>query len=91
MTFWPIREEPKYISGYKKLQKTGRIDRVDQTVERLRSEDNPRVIGEYKASLGFYGINVDSQIRIAYDIIKDEILLLDLIDVGDHKRVYGYD
>lgn len=91
MTWWPIREEPQYVQGYKKLQKSGRIDRVDRMVERLRSEDNPRAIGEYKAGLGFYGVDVDSQLRIGYDIIKDEILLLDLIDVGDHKRVYHHD
>jgi addiction module RelE/StbE family toxin len=90
-TKWQIRETDQVLRQFKKLGDQQR-KRYREAIKTLASSDDPRKLGTFKRGKKYaaYYYELGRSFRIVYQVINEEMIIL-LLDVGDHKEVYGKD
>ena len=92
----PEQDEPSYTLKFTSaaLQKLEKLDlnirrRVFSDIEKLRENPRPHGVGKLKTKEGLYRIRVGpgKNYRVIYQI-RDDILLVLVVKVGDRKDVY---
>ena len=89
MPEWKIEEPPNIRKIFKRLGSEER-KQYQSAIRTLATSDNPRVHGQYKKMLGCYSYRLTDSFRISYDIDFSEHKI-DILGIGDHKRIYGRD
>ena len=89
MSKWKIRKKPIFLRQYKNIGYERRV-LADKAIAELVDSDNPAVLGEYKRHIRAHSYEIGRADRLLYSLDYDrrEITLL---QVGDHKTVYGRD
>ena len=88
---WLIKETDRVARQFKKLGEPER-KRFREAVKILSDSKDPRKLGTFKrgAKHTAYYYELGRSFRLAYQIIDKEVTIL-LLDIGDHKEIYGKD
>lgn len=88
---WQIRETDQVLRQFKKLGEKQK-KQYREAIKTLASSDDPRKLGTFKRGKKYsaYYYELGRSFRLVYQVINDEMVIL-LLDVGDHKEVYGKD
>jgi mRNA-degrading endonuclease RelE of RelBE toxin-antitoxin system len=88
---WRVKEPPDILRilrrvGYQRQKK------YLQLLEKFKTNPNPRKLGRFKkgAKLGCYVAELDASFRVSYNIYYDQ-RIIEILDVDDHKGIYGKD
>ncbi|MGI0014904.1 MAG: type II toxin-antitoxin system RelE family toxin [Nitrososphaera sp.] len=88
---WQIRETDQVLRQFKKL---GDLQKKQyrEAIKTLASSGDPRKLGTFKRGKKYsaYYYELGRSFRLVYLVINEEMLIL-LLDLGDHKQVYGKD
>lgn len=86
-----IRETDQVLRQFKKLGDQQK-KRYRKAIRTLAGSDDPRRLGTFKRGKKYaaYYYELGKSFRLVYQIINEEMVIL-LLDVGDHKEVYGKD
>jgi mRNA-degrading endonuclease RelE of RelBE toxin-antitoxin system len=89
---WILRSSPTFLKQRKKYAHTLYNERIRQAIRDLQGSSGPRKLGTFKraAKYAAYYYEPDKSFRLVYNVLDDELVIL-LLDVGDHKQVYGND
>lgn len=87
---WILRSSPTFLKQRKKYEHTTYNERIRQALRNLQGSSNPRKLGTFKHAAKYtaYYYELDKSFRLVYNVLDDESVIL-LLDVGDHKQVYG--
>ena len=88
---WKIRETDRVIRQYIKLGDQQR-KQYREAIKNLSASDDPRKLGTFKHGKRYsaFYYELDRSFRLVYQVMNAEMIIL-LLDVGDHKEVYGKD
>lgn len=88
---WQIRETDEVLRQFKKLGDQQK-KQYREAVKTLANSDDPRKLGTFKRGKKYvaYYYELGRSFRLIYQVINEEMVIL-LLDVGDHKEVYGKD
>ena len=88
---WQIRETAQVLRQFKRLGDQQK-KRYREAVKTLASSDDPRKLGTFKRGKKYsaYYYELGRSLRLVYQVINEEMVIM-LLDVGDHKVVYGKD
>lgn len=88
---WQIRETEQVLRQFKKLGDQ-RKKQYREAIKTLANSDDPRKLGIFKRGKKYsaYYYELGRSFRLVYQVINEEMIIL-LLDVGDHKEVYGKD
>jgi addiction module RelE/StbE family toxin len=86
-----IIETERVLRQFKKLGDIQR-NQYREAVKTLANSIDPRRLGTFKRGKKYsaYYYNLDKSFRLVYQVTNKEMIIL-LLDVGDHKEVYGKD
>jgi mRNA-degrading endonuclease RelE of RelBE toxin-antitoxin system len=88
---WQIRETDQVLRQFRKLGDRQK-KQYREAIKNLAGSDDPTKLGTFKRGKKYsaYYYELDRSSRLAYRVINEEMVIL-LLDVGDHKEVYGKD
>lgn len=88
---WQIRETDQVLRQFRNLGYQQK-KQYREAVKTLASSDDPRKLGTFKRGKKYsaYYYDLGRSFRLVYQVINEEMIIL-LLDVGDHKEVYGKD
>ncbi len=88
---WRIRETDQVLRQFRKLGDQQK-KQYREAVKTLANSDDPRKLGTFKRGRKYsaYYYELGRSFRLVYQLINEEMVIL-LLDVGDHKQVYGKD
>jgi addiction module RelE/StbE family toxin len=86
---WQIRETDRVLRQFKKLGEQQK-KQYRNAVKTLASSDDPRKLGTFKRTTKYsaYFYELGRSFRLVYQVVDEEMIIL-MLDVGDHKQVYG--
>lgn len=90
---WTILQTDPFVRQMKQYTRNTELcEKLNEMVELLKHEDDPRRVGDRKAGQfkGVYTIRLSKQHRLMYQVIDDKHEVR-LHKIGDHKQVYGHD
>ncbi len=88
---WQIRETDQVLRQFKKLGEPQK-KQYREAIKTLANSDDPRRLGTFKRGkkCAAYYYELGRSLRLVYQVVDEEMVIL-LLDVGDHKEVYGRD
>lgn len=88
---WRIVETDQVLRQFKKLGDQQK-KQYREAIRTLASSDDPRKLGTFKRGRKYsaYYYELGRSFRLVYQVVKEQMIIL-LLDVGDHKEVYGKD
>ncbi len=87
---WILSPSSNFMRQRKRYENTPVNEKIRKAIRELQNSSDPRKLGTFKRGRKYaaYYYNLDQSFRLVYDVIEDELVIL-LLDVGDHKQVYG--
>jgi len=88
---WQFEYSTKFVKQYGKLDPDLKT-KVDDIIEILEKSEDPRKLGVFKQGRlrGVYAYELGKKYRLLYNPRFND-MTIELIRVGDHKDVYGFD
>jgi addiction module RelE/StbE family toxin len=88
-TRWQLRETEQILRQFKKLGDQQK-KYYREAIKTLATSDDPRKLDTFKRGKKYaaYYYELGGSFRLVYQVTKEEMVIL-LLDIGDHKEVYG--
>lgn len=86
---WTVIEPPDIRKIFRRLGHAQRQKYI-QLFQDFQASGDPRKLGRFKKGLDCYVAELDSSFRVSYNVLYEQ-RIIEILDIDDHKGIYGSD